>query len=247
MDTDTNIKNSLYNDFDKNFEIAFTMSEQNFSHEEIINMLTKGNIQEKQIAALKFDRIKSVDDVKVLLNNLTGCDGKIREAVAHKIHKILLYNTDVHDLFAKNCAIKFADATIDINANICRLIVDSAALLAEFNDFSYSYVKRIITFTLEALSELDKFIFRDKKYVINKQLFKLYWCLEALCTFYDYADEQTLYEILKKCAIQKEYTVREKVAQIIINSGKFNDIKELLINDENYYVRQVLNHPSLLK
>ena len=93
---------------------------------------------------------------------------------------------------------------------------------------------------------MDKFIFRDKKYVINKQLFKLYWCLEALGEFYDYADEKTLADITEKCANLKEYTIREKTAQIILKSNKFPQLKERLMNDENYYVRQVLRHPRLL-
>ena len=41
-------------------------------------------------------------------------------------------------------------------------------------------LNEILKFINDSFKELDKFIFRDKKYVINKQLFKLYWSLEAL-------------------------------------------------------------------
>ena len=31
----------------------------------------------------------NLEDIKALLSNLTGCDGKIREAVAHTINRLL--------------------------------------------------------------------------------------------------------------------------------------------------------------
>ncbi len=240
---DTIYNNSeYYEDLDLNFNEAYKLCKQDFSHDELLNMLKSGNIPQKQIAALKFDYINDEKDAKALLNNLTGCDGKIRETVAHKINYFLINDEKTRDLFAYISAEIFADATIDINGNICRLVVDSALLLKNYEQFAKAYTKKIVRFANEALTELNKFIFRDKKYVINKQNFKLYWCLDALNGFYDSEDEQIIAELLKKCAVQNEYTIREKTAQIIIQSGKFNNIKEMLINDENYYVRQVLHH-----
>ena len=84
-----------------------------------------------------------------------------------------------------NQAEVFANASIDINANICRLVIDSVAILKKDSEFSEKYLNKILMFIKEAFIEIDKFIFRDKKYVINKQLFKLYWCLEALKLFVD--------------------------------------------------------------
>jgi len=79
--------------------------------------------------------------------------------------------------------------------------------------------------------------------VINKQLFKLYWCLEALRFFYEMVDTQTMLSILKRSAFQSEYTVREKAAQISILSENFNSIQTMLRKDDNYYVKTVfLNH-----
>lgn len=115
--------------------------------------------------------------------------------------------------------------------------------LSRLMNFVSEYVNFILTFTVQALDELDKFIFRDKKYVINKQLFKLYWCLEALRFFYEMVDTQTMLSILKRSAFQSEYTVREKAAQISILSENFNSIQTMLRKDDNYYVKTVfLNH-----
>ena len=52
-------------------------------------------------------------------------------------------------------------------------------------------------------------------------------------------DKNKLEEILTKGAEQSEYTIREKVAQIVQISGKFASLKEKLQFDDNYYVRAV--------
>ena len=93
---------------------------------------------------------------------------------------------------------------------------------------------------------MDSFIFKDKKYVINKQLFKLYWCLEDLKLFIDIIDKDVLFDILLKTSTLKEYTVREKTAKILakIDDEKFSPLKEKLMRDENYYVREVFKQKS---
>ncbi len=235
------MNNGFYKDLDTNFEIAYELAEKNFSHSELINMLNCGNIPQKQIAALKLDTLLNKEDAKILFSNLTGCDGKIREAVALKINQLLRNKNCAFDFF--NFPEILADATIDINGNICRLCVENATFLKDFTNFSELYTKKIIKFSYEALQELDNFIFKDKKYIINKQLFKLYWCLEAIKYFYNYIENSVLEEILTKSSLQTEYTIREKVAEILNISGKFPDLYNNLQKDENYYVKfALLNH-----
>ena len=143
------------------------------------------------------------------------------------------YFTDYPEIFAK--------ATIDINGNICRLIIDSIEILKNDASFCEKYLSQILAFISETFKELDKFIFREKKYVINKQLFKLYWCLEALKFFVDKISYNDLYKILLLSSLEKEYTIREKVAQILVLTQDtiFDTLKQELKNDENYYVREV--------
>ena len=241
MNYDNNY-NSIYNNSSFDFDNAYLLSGKNFTHDELIKLLVNGSIQEKQIAAIKLEYINDENDAIALLNNLTKCDGKIREAVAFKINQLLNKSSVYRKIFSEISAEVFADATIDINANICRLVIDSAEQLKDSKTFSNAYISKIIKFANIALNELNKFIFRDKKYVINKQIFKLYWCLEAITIFADNIDYKILENILTRCISQKEYTIREKVAKILIKTKKFNNLKELLYNDENYYVRQILNH-----
>ena len=79
----------FYKDLDTNFEQAYELCGKDFSHNELVVLLDSGNIPQKQIAALKFDYVKSKEDAEALLNNLTGCDGKIREAIAMKIFQLI--------------------------------------------------------------------------------------------------------------------------------------------------------------
>ena len=216
---------SFYENIDVNFEEACKLAENNFSKEELISFLKQGNIPEKQIAALKIEKIDSKEEAKILVSNLTGCDGKIREAIAQKINTLLIQGFDI-SYFTEYPDI-FANATIDINGNICRLVIDSISILRKDKSFSENYLKKIIGFINETFNELDKFIFRDKKYVINKQLFKLYWCLETLKLFVNEIPSETLYQMLKRASIEKEYTIREKVAQVLILTENpiFNELK----------------------
>ena len=229
----------FYKDLDTNFELACEMSEKNFSQEELLDLLKNGNIPEKQIAALKLNDINNKQEGELLINNLTGCDGKIREAVALKINQILYKNSNSIEYFLFPEI--FADATIDINANICRLVIDSVKILKNNKNFSEVYIAKLLNFINNTFIELDKFIFRDKKYVINKQLFKLYWCLEALKLFINDIKREELELILNRSAQETEYTIREKVAQILIltSDKEFTELKNTLKNDENYYVRAI--------
>lgn len=239
MNNDKNLNNGFYEDSDDDFNTACRLVDSDFSHEELVKLLQTGNIAEKQIAALKFDTVITDFDAQILAANLTGCDGKIREAVALKIFQSVSTDDNARNCFAKYSAKTFADATIDINANICRLIIDSAALLKSYGTFAPDYSNYITKYAQDALNELDKFIYRDKKYVINKQLFKLYWCLEALNIFYDTSDEKILSVILEKCSDISEYTIREKTAKIVKISRRFPYLESKLKNDSNYYVKTI--------
>ena len=240
-----NLNTGFYKDLDTNFEQALEMAEKEFSHKEILEMLKTGNIPEKQIAAMKLCDINSQDEAEILISNLTGCDGKIREAVALKINQLLIKNHNYAKHFTQ--AEIFAEASIDINANICRLAIDSAKILSKDKHFLSIYLNRILVFINETFEELDKFIYRDKKYVINKQLFKLYWSLEALKNYVKDIPTNKLLNILDRTSREREYTIREKTAQILMLIKPESEnikIRDRLLNDENYYVRLAIKNYS---
>lgn len=233
--------NSGYeSDLYTNFEKALNLCNEVHSQDDLFEMLTDGNFVEKQFAALEINEVKNLDEASIFISNLVGCDGKIREAIAYKFQ--LLVQDKNQALYFLEFPETFAKSTIDINANICRMVIDGLKYLKDDEPFGSAYTREILSFTEDALSELDKFIFRDKKYMINKQLFKLYWCLEALTYFHEYVEIDKLSDILTKCSKVEEYTIREKVAQILKNDIKsevMDNMRDQLKNDSNYYVKNI--------
>jgi len=233
--------NSKYEQtLDKNFDRALELCSNSYSYEDLIEFLKSGNIPEKQYAALEIPALKSEKDAGIFLSNLVNCDGKIREAIAHKFFEFI-NNKTYRDYFSKYPAI-LAQSTIDINANISRMVIDGLYYLKDYKEFGQSYTQQLLEYIDEAFCALDKIIYKDKKYTINKQMFKLYWCLEGLYNYSDYVPQKILFSVLKKSYAQSEYTVREKAAGLIIKNIKYPDFKILaqdIKNDDNYYVRNL--------
>lgn len=218
----------------------YNIFEKHFSHDELINLLEIGNIIEKQYAILNLDTIKNKYEANLLVSNLTGIDGKVREPVSYRLNEFINKQPELfYD--EKNYEI-FANASIDIDGNVCRNVIEAVKNLESNIAFSKSYAKSAIDIINNALDEISKFTFRDRKYKINKQIFKIYWCLMILEYFHEHADYSSLKEILKKCSNIKEYTIREKCAKILSYIHLDKDMLTLqnrLKYDENYYVRIV--------
>ena len=156
------MNSSFYNSLDENFEMALKMSCETLTHEQILDMLKSGNIPQCQIAALSLTRIDTEKEAEILLSRLINCDGKIREAVALKLNelvqienykKYLMINPEI-----------WAAASIDINSNICRLVIDSATQFIDNEVFSTVYADCLAKYCEDAFDEISKFIFKDKKY-----------------------------------------------------------------------------------
>ncbi len=224
---------------DENFDKALELCSNSYFYDDLIEFLKNGNIPEKQFAALEISELKNQEDAGIFLSNLINCDGKIREAVAQKFSEFIQYSK-YQEYFSK-CPLILAKSTIDINANISRMVIDGLVYLKDFSEFGQSYAGQLLEYIKEAFDGLDKIIYKDKKYTINKQMFKLYWCLEGLNCYSQYVSKDVLKEILEKSIVLSEYTVREKAAQLIIKYSNDDDFAELvkkIREDENYYVRK---------
>lgn len=237
-----NMENTGYcKTLDENFSLACELISRTQSHAELINMLKNGNIVEKQLAALKLDTVNSKEEAQILLNNLTGQDGKVRETVSAKIaelaaaqDKLILFNP------VKNYQ-KFLESIIDINGNICRNIISTLENLTCDKEFCSVFVPELIKKSLELALKVQNFDLQEGKYKINKEVFKLYWYLETIYVFAASVNTADLKNLLNSTKSINEYTIREKTAKIL--SKNFNDkdldnIRQLLKNDTNYYVRR---------
>lgn len=224
----------------ENLNDVFELCNKTYDSDLIFNTLKSGSIVEKQTAVLNLTEIRSQNDAEILMENLTGIDGKVRQTVAYKILQLIPYykdyfhKTEFYEIFAKSI--------IDIDSNVCRLVIDSIQYLKDNEEFSKFIADKMKDIIYIALDELKKISFKSKKYTSNKQYFKIYWCLETLIGFYTYLTDDVLFDLLSNCIELPEYTIREKCA-IILKSVPdniiFRNLKDILANDENYYVRNV--------
>lgn len=227
-------------DLNENLNRVFDLCQKQYDTDSVIDILKNGSVMEKQVAVLSLNEIRSCSDAEILMSNLTGIDGKVRQVVAYKILQLMpVYYTF---FLNKNFYTTFADSIIDIDSNVCRLIIDAISYLKFDSDFSFYIAHKMRDIVFSALNELKNISFKAKKYTSNKQYFKIYWCLETLSNFYSYLDKKDLIFIINECSSLPEYTIREKCAIILKNlsdDADFADVCAKLLNDENYYVRNV--------
>lgn len=237
----TELTTGYYSTVDENFNQAYSLIITEQNHTELIDMLKTGNIVQKQLAALKLETIKSEVEAQILINNLTGQDGKVREAVSAKVNE-LMHNKNTSNLFnpSKNYNV-FLDAIIDINGNICRNIISAISTLIEDENFCSKFCPELLARTLNLANIIKDFDFQEGKYKVNKEVFKLYWYLETIYIFAHKVDFGQLKKILLITKSIEEYTIREKTAKILtlnFNDSELTKIKNILKNDTNYYVRR---------
>ena len=230
----TQILNDKYND---DFNTALNIYENEYSHEDLIEFLKSGSVAQKQAAALKLDKINSKKDAQILIANLTGCDGKIREAISFRLKEFIPQNPE----FFLDTQNTMLEAIIDINGNICRNTITAISSLKKYSQFTTEFCGKLIEKTKISITKVKSFGIQDGKYKINKEVFKLYWYLETISEFLEFININILKKIIEETKEIKDYTIREKTAKIL---SKINDdedllkLKQELKNDQNYYVRR---------
>ena len=230
----TQILNDKYND---DFNTALNIYENEYSHEDLIEFLKSGSVAQKQAAALKLDKINSKKDAQILIANLTGCDGKIREAISFRLREFIPQNPE----FFLDTQNTMLEAIIDINGNICRNTITAISSLKKYSQFTTEFCRKLIEKTKISIAKVKSFGIQDGKYKINKEVFKLYWYLETISEFLEFININILKKIIEETKEIKDYTIREKTAKIL---SKINDdedllkLKQELKNDQNYYVRR---------
>ena len=229
----------MNDEYKKNLNTALNIYENNYSHEELINMLKNGSDVEKQISALKLEKLTSTEDAQVLIDNLTGRDGKIREAVSFKLKEFMSDNNYIkYFQTQENCNI-FLDAITDINGNICRNVISAIVNLKNNEEFCNKFCDLLVNLTTSLIEKIERFNINDGKYKINKEIFKLYWCLEAIYYFSGKINISELTNIISKTKNINEYTIREKTAKILtqnFNNEKLQKYKKELSLDRKSVV-----------
>ncbi len=204
----------------------------NFTYSDIISCLASNDEEIKPYALLELNEIKNQADFDVLVSNLTGHDGRIRELVSAKMCEIACFN------FAHKYFPLIIDALCDVNPNVSRNIVKFISMgELPLNDILIERIFFIMQ-EIEANSKPKKWR-TQKNHLLNKTYFKLYWCLEALAeNFNQPFDEDKLCKILAENADCVDYTIREKVAKILVKmQNPPEELYQKMKNDVNYYVK----------
>lgn len=226
----------LYTKHKKDFEQALNIYENEYSHEELMQYLKNGSVAEKQAAALKLDKICDKNDADILINNLTGCDGKIREAVSFRLVEFVKENPDLY----VNYSDIFLEAIIDINGNICRNTINALKYIKNIPEFNRKFCDELVKRTVNLAKTAKSFDIQDGKYKVNKEIFKLYWYLETVSEFTECIDLTDIAGVVSQSKDVEDYTIREKTAKILskLNNEDLSEMKKELKRDANYYVRR---------
>lgn len=217
------------------FNTALNIYENDYSYEDLIEFLQNGTVAEKQASVLKLKKLACTDDAHILMHNLTGCDGKVREAVSYRLPEFVRENPQ----YFTNFVDIFLEAIIDINGNICRNTIASLEYIKNDEKFCLDFCEKLTSKTLELAKIVKTFNIQDGKYKVNKEIFKLYWYLETIYHFTEFINTDIMEKIISETKDIKDYTIREKTAKILSKFDNFKEIKQELKNDENYYVRRI--------
>lgn len=232
------MNNSLTEKCKQDFNSALNIYSNKQNHNYLIELLQSGSVAEKQAATISLETIKNENEAEILINNLTNCDGKIREAVSFRLKEFLPQNPVFYTKFAP----VLLDAIIDINGNICRNTIDAIKSLKSYDEFTSVFSKGLVDRTLAIIPPIKAFDIQDGKYKINKEVFKLYWYLETISEFFEFIRHEDLLKILTDTKDINDYTIREKTAKILSKLGdlkEFSSLRQELKQDKNYYVRRV--------
>lgn len=232
---------------DNEINIAIKLASKTFSYNEVIEKLKSNDDKYKAIYILNLNDLKTKEDANLLWQHLTCYPNDIREACAFKLDEFLCENNKNKAAFSiltenKNATNIILKSITDINPSICRFVIGT---LDKFK-FQELLQTNIIKKSFEIL-ENENLSETKKGYKINKQMFALYWNLEAL-SHLDLKLNNDLKELLIKCANMNEfYTIREKISKIIYINSKFNNdndilnLKKKLKLDSCFYVSRFFN------
>lgn len=207
-----------------------------FPRDEIFAALSGDDDIKKQIALIKLDGVKSVDEAKMLTSVLTGQHGPVREICSFRINEFLKDENEREYFCGADLREIFLNALNDIIPTVARNILEVIKFLPEQEVVQEALLDRILT--------LDDYV-EDETLLSNheiiKKTFKLYWYLETLAEFAKEVEYREKFaKVIEKSYNHEDYTIREKVSKILSKVNDFAEYKDMLKNDTNPYVSMIL-------
>lgn len=207
-----------------------------FPRDEIFAALSGEDDIKKQIALIKLDGVKSVDEAKMLTSVLTGQHGPVREICSFRINEFLKDENEREYFCGADLREIFLNALNDIIPTVARNILEVIKFLPEQEIVQETLLDRILA--------LDDYV-EDETLLSNheiiKKTFKLYWYLETLAEFAKEVEYREKFaKVIEKSYNHEDYTIREKVSKILSKVNDFAEYKNMLKNDTNPYVSTIL-------
>ena len=229
-------------------ERALEIIQKPYEKNEILSLLENGDEFEKPVAIMALENLCNKNEADLLINNLTGCDGRIREASALKISEFLKNSEIAPYFFDERSLETILNGIMDINPNVGRALIDGIKECQPLQKLILpKLIDRILNIIekLKALSDTpyaDNKLKNTKNHAKNKIVFNLYWALEALYyTDFNNFTQEKLLDILNFTSGYIDYTIREKTAKILSKMNEQpSDLLQKLKNDENFYVKNQL-------
>ena len=209
-----------------------------YTNVEIESILKGSDDVKKCIAIMNIDEISSQSFANLFIFHLTNQGGTVREAVSIKLNDLLSRNISVDYFQTDEIVEKISNGVIDINPNNSRLIIEILNKI-ENKSLLLKLFDEKIRFCLSEILQSDVL----QNHQINKYYFKIYWLLEALAILNDFDISQHI-DLLSQIADLPEYTVREKVAILVLKNKEKDCVQNLITklkNDTNYYVKRIFN------
>ena len=236
----------VYNNMEEStIEKAYDISLKNFSKEDIMRILTTEEDEQKIIPVINIESIDSAKEAEIVLDNLVGKDGRVREAVSYILSELPESSKYMEDKKSKTIII---NALLDINPNVVRNMI---SFIEQSGNFKESLSPLIIKKTEEVIENLSKFLRNEGKFKENKEksqknhaknklTFNLYWLLSSISVL-DVNNIKNLENILTKASNFLDYTIREKTALILSKMEKPpSELLQKLKQDKNIYVKNQL-------
>jgi len=233
-----------------NFAIdkALEITRKPYERNEIISLLNNGDEFEKPVAIMSLDILYNKDEADLLINNLTGCDGRIREACALKISEFLKKEEIAQYFLDEESLETILNGIMDINPNVGRALIEGIKECPKLSKLILPKLLDRILNIIEKLKSLSDTPYRENKlkntknHAKNKIVFNLYWALEALCyTDFNNSKQDKLLEVLNFTSGYIDYTIREKAAKLLSKmENKPSHLLQKLKNDKNFYVKNQL-------
>ncbi len=167
-------------------ERALEIIQKPYEKNEILSLLENGDEFEKPVAIMALENLCNKNEADLLINNLTGCDGRIREASALKISEFLKNSEIAPYFFDERSLETILNGIMDINPNVGRALIDGIKECQPLQKLILpKLIDRILNIIekLKALSDTpyaDNKLKNTKNHAKNKIVFNLYWALEAL-------------------------------------------------------------------